>query len=107
MESNQLFSEQYRLCAKDWVEKDGAARMLKETKTAVLARMKSDLGDMPESKAEKIVKATDQWSDFIKTMVEAETAANLAKVKLKYIEMKYFEHQGANASARAEMRLTA
>ena len=101
--SNQPFSEQYRLVAKDWVDKDAAARMLEETKTAVLAQMKSAQGDMPESKSERLVKASDEWADFLRKMVDARTAANMARVKMKYIDMKYFEHQAANATARAEM----
>lgn len=103
--SNIPYTEQYRLCAKDWVEKDSAARLLEESKTAVLSRMISEQGDMPHAHAERIVKASDEWHDWIKGMCDARTAANLAKVKLKYVEMKYFENQSANASQRAEMRM--
>jgi len=103
--NNEPFSEQYRIVAKRWVEADAAARMLEETKTAVLAQMKSRLGEMTDAKAEKIVKSSTEWNDFLQKMVNARTSANLAKVQLKYIEMKYFEWQGANATARAEMRM--
>lgn len=104
--TNQLPSEQFRLAAKDWVSKDGAARMLEESKTAVLSQNMKALGDMPVSSAEREVKSSAEWQHYLKQMVDARTAANLAKVKLKYIEMKYFEHQGQNANRRAEMRLT-
>ena len=104
--SNQLPSEQYRLCAKDWVAKDGAARMLEDSKTAVLSQRMKALGDMPVSSAEREVKSSPEWGDYVRQMVEARTAANLAKVKMKYIEMKYFEGQSTNANRRAEMRLT-
>lgn len=103
--ANQPYSEQFRMVAKDWVDKDAAARMLEESKTAVLSRKISDQGDMPHAHAERIVKASDEWHEWIKGMCDARTAANLAKVKLKYVEMKYFENQSANASQRAEMRL--
>lgn len=105
--SNQPFSEQYRLVAKDWVEKDGAARMLEETKTAVLAQRKAALGDIPDNKAEKQVKSSPEWYDFIKQMVDAKTAANLARVKMEYVKMKSWEYQSGDANKRAEMRLSA
>ena len=103
--SNQPYSEQYRLAAEAWVAQDSAARMLEETKTAVLSQMISQQGDIAYNKAERQVKASAEWNEFLKRMVDARTAANSAKVRLKYVEMKYFEHQSANASKRAEMRM--
>ena len=44
---NQPPSERFRISAKDWVEKDGAARLLEESKTAVLAQKMKALGDKP------------------------------------------------------------
>jgi hypothetical protein len=37
------------------------------------------LGDMPVSKAEQQVKASEFWSDYIKRMVNTKTQANKAK----------------------------
>ena len=99
-------SEQYRLAAKAWVELDGAARLLEETKTAVLAQRMKALGDMPAAHSEREVKASEEWGDFIRHMVEARTRANLAKVRLEYVRMKFMEWQSENANKRAEMRLT-
>lgn len=98
-------SEQYRITAKQWVELDGAARMLEETKTAVLSQRMKALGDMPAAHAEREVKASEEWGDFIKHMVETRTAANLAKVKMRYVEMKAMEFQSEAATRRAEMKL--
>lgn len=103
--SNQPISEQYRVAAKDWVDKDDAARLLEETKTAVLSQKMKALGDVPVAHAERDVKASQEWHDWIKDMVEARTAANLAKVKLEYIKMKASEHMSAEANKRAEMKL--
>lgn len=99
------FSESYRIAAKDWVELDGAARMLEETKSAVLAQRMKALGDMPAAHSEREVKASPEWNEFVRVMVESRTKANLAKVKLEYIRMKAIEQQSANANRRAEMRL--
>lgn len=105
--SNLPWSEQYRVAAKQWVELDNAANMLEETKSAVLSQRMRALGDMPVSKAELIVKASPEWEHFIKAMVDARTQANLKKVQLEYLRMKFQEWSSENASRRAEMRLTA
>lgn len=98
-------SEQFRLAAKDWVEKDSAANLLEETKSAVLSQRMAAMGDMPVSKAEMAVKASQEWRDFIEGMVKARTAANLAKMKVEYIRMRFSEWQSAEANARAERKM--
>lgn len=103
--SNMPISEQYRVVAKDWVEKDGAARLLEESKTAVLAQRMKALGDKPAAHAERDVKSSDEWHDYIKKMVEAKTAANLARVKMEFIRMKAHEQASFEATQRAERRL--
>lgn len=102
---SETLSERYRLAAKEWVELDSTARMFEETKSAVLAQKMAVLGDMAVSKAELTVKSSPEWMAFITQMVEAKTAANLAKVKLEWIRMRFMENQSREASARAEMKL--
>lgn len=98
-------SEQFRLAAKDWVDKDAAASILEETKSAILAQKMAALGDVPVSHAEREVKATKEWALWIVDMVEARKLANLAKVRMEWIRMKFSERQSAEATARAEMKL--
>ena len=62
-------------------------------------------GDMPVSRAEMNVKASAEWSDYIKTMVGAREKAALLKVQLEYIRMKFNEWQSFEATKRAEMKL--
>ena len=102
---NNPLSEQFRLAGLDWAEKDGAARLLEETKTAVLSQRMKTLGDMPASHAERDVKSSAEWGEFINKMVSARQAANKAKVQMEYLRMKYHEWQSHNASRRAEMRM--
>lgn len=105
MDSNAPISEQYRLVSKDWVDKDAAANLLEETKSAFLSQRMAALGDMAVSKAELIVKASPEWNDFITKMVNARTAANLAKVEMEWIRLRFHEWQSESANRRAEMRL--
>lgn len=103
--SNLPISEQYRLTAKEWVEADAAASLLEETKTAILSQHMKALGEMPVSKAELMVKSTADWHQFLTNMVEARKKANLLKVKLEWIRMKFMEWNSENATRRAEMKL--
>lgn len=103
--SNLDWSEQYRIVAKQWVDADAAADILEELKSATLAQLMTELGDMPVSRAEMQVKADVEWQDYIRSMVEARQKANKLKVQLEYLRMKFSEWQSENANKRAEMRL--
>jgi hypothetical protein len=105
MESNLPYSEQYRITAKKWVDAEAAASLLEDTKSAVLAEKMLALGDMPVSRAEMLVKGSQEWRGELLSITTARQAANLLKVQLEYLRMKFMEHQSANATARAEMRL--
>jgi hypothetical protein len=103
--TNLPWSEQFRLVAKDWVELDKAATLLEETKTLVLSQKIKAQGDMPHNRAEAEVKASPEWHDYVTRMVEARSAANLKKVQMEYLRMKFGEWQSENANRRAEARL--
>lgn len=105
MDSNQPLSEQFRIVAKKWVDADSAASMLEETKSAVLSKWMSEMGDMPVSKAEMSVKASDRWFEHVRSMVEARQHAAMLKVQLEYIRMRFHEWQSHAANRRAEMKL--
>jgi len=105
MQSDESISEQYRVAAKSWVDLDAAANLMEETKTAVLSQMMARLGDIPVSHAERTVKASSEWTEFVTKMVEARKAANLAKVRCEYLKMKFQEWSSDAANKRAEMRL--
>ena len=104
---NRPYSDLVREAAEEWCDADAAARMLEECKTAFLERRKNDLDpDLPDSHRERIVKASDEWRDYLVKMVRARTAANRAKIQLTYIETKGWENRSSEATRRAEMRLS-
>lgn len=105
-EHERQISEEYRIVAKQWCQLDGAARMLEECKTAVLSQMMKRMGNIPAAHAERDVKSSDEWMDYLKKMTEARTAANEKKVHMKYIEMRFMERQSTDASMRHEARLS-
>jgi hypothetical protein len=103
--NNLPLSEQFRIVAKKWVDADAAASILEETKSAVLSKMMMATGESAVSKAEMIVKASDDWSMHVTSMVRAREKASLLKVQLEYIRMRFSEYQSHEATRRAEMKL--
>jgi hydroxypyruvate isomerase len=101
----KILSETFRLAAKAWVEADAAASLLEETKSANLSQMMLATNADSVSKAEMLAKASEQWTSYIKTMTDARKHANLLKVQLEWIRMKFSEQQSAEATARAERRI--
>lgn len=108
------WSEQYRLVSKKWVAEDGAAKLLEEMKTTVQAQRETKLiedwkllEDKPlsEAKAERLVKASKEWEEYIRKMCAARTKANLLKAQLEYIRMRHSEVMSKDATARKEMGL--
>lgn len=104
-DSNQPLSEQYRITAKAWVEADAAASLLEDTKSAFLSQRMAELGDMPISKAEAMVKSSPEWTDYVRKMVDSRKQANFLKVKLEWVRMRFAEQQSFEATKRAEMKL--
>ena len=104
-ERDRPLSEQFRLVAKAWADADAAANLLEETKSASLAQRMLKLGDMPVNRAEMTVKGSDEWHEYLEEMVAARKEANLRKVQMEYIRMRYGEWQATNANARDERRM--
>lgn len=103
--SNLPWSEQFAQAGKDWAEKEAAASLLEDAKSAVMAQRQAALGDIAVNKAEQIVKASPEWTEYIERTIEARREANLAKVKMDYMRMKFQEFQSHEANSRTEARL--
>jgi len=71
----------------------------------VLAQRMAALGEMPVSKAEMQIKASDEWHEYIEKMVDERKKASLLKVQLEFIRMRFSEWQSHEATRRAEMKL--
>jgi hypothetical protein len=102
---NQPLSEIYLEAAEDWADKEAAAQLLEDTKSAVMAQKVGQCGDIPVNRAEQIVKSTSDWREYVTKVVEARKVANLAKVKLEYIRMRHMEWVNHESNNRAGSRL--
>jgi hypothetical protein len=54
---------------------------------------------------ERMVKASPEWADYIKKMVNAKTAANRQRVELDFLKMRHMERTSEEANARSERKL--
>ena len=105
MKNDVPISEQYRLAALDWVDADAAARILESSKSAIVAQMLLDHGDIPVSRAEIKVKSSDDYLRLIEDIENARTKANKAKVQMEYLRMRFSEQVSFEATSRAERRM--
>jgi hypothetical protein len=105
----QPISEQFRIVAKQWCDADAAASLMEELKTTTLEKMKSDLierdGPMPDNTATRLAKCNSEWTDYLTQMCKHRAEANRLKCQMEYIRMRHREWIGADATARAEMKL--
>lgn len=99
------FAYQLREIGERWVDADAAARMYEETKSAILAQKKAELGDIPDNKAERLVKASRFWMEFITEGVNLRTDANRYKIQLEEIKMRHMINQSRQATERAERKM--
>jgi hypothetical protein len=102
---NRPISDVWREAAETWVDLDSAARLLEETKSAVLAKWMSEMGDVAVNKAERDVKASDRWRDYIEKTVRARTAAEKAKIEMRWHEMKVWDQRSREATERTQARI--
>ena len=103
-------SEQFRIVAKQYVEADGAARLMEECKTATLEKRKADLlfekdEKVADNALEREVKSSPEWREYLEEMCGLRTKANKYKLQLEYIRMKSMERAMANKYAAEEMRM--
>ena len=105
-EDNRPFSELYREAGEEWADKEAAAQLLENCRTATLAEWAADQGDVPVNRAEQKVKSSPEWRDYNNKMVEARRLANRAKIRLESIKMRAMEQHAREANVRSEMRLT-
>lgn len=98
-------SDLWRESAENWVMLEAAATILEDSKSAVLSQMMVAKGDVPVSKAEMLVKASEEWDSHIKAIAKARTEANKAKVLCDYYRMRHSEEMSRQATDRLEARL--
>lgn len=102
-------SEVYRLASLRYLDKRKAFRLLDETKTSHLELLKSKhiLSDpkMSETKAERLVKSSPEWREYLVALVAAEHDFERARQGLIVVKMRFDEWVQSSAHARQEYRM--
>ena len=80
-------SEQCRVAGDAWVTLDHEARLLEATKDIELAERIADLGNVPVTKAERMVKATGSWREHVELIVAAHVEAARAAARIRTIRI--------------------
>lgn len=95
-------SEEFRIVAKAWCEADAAARLLEETKSSLLSKLVMASTEPSIGRAEHAARASSDYTEHIKEMCKAKSEANLRRVQMKFVEMRFSEWQSSDANARRE-----
>lgn len=103
--TNFPLSEQWRLAAQRWVDMESAANLLEECKTACFAQRVSTQQSTTVARAELAVRSSTEWVDYLDKMCVARANANLAKVEMEVIRMRFWEQNSSEANRRKEMGL--
>lgn len=105
---NQPPLEVWRLQAEEWADLDAAAHLLADGKSSVFSEWSQALiaEGMTISLAERTVKASEKYRDYLKKMNAARRRANRARVAMDYAKEKLWESKNADANSRAERRMS-
>ena len=100
--------EEWRLLAKQWVaaqsradEFDEGRKMLMDELTLALVK-----DGMPVGRAEKEARISDQFKSYMRKAHDAKREANDLRIDMKNAEMAYWERNNAEATERAERRMS-
>lgn len=91
-EHERSVAEEFRITAHKYVDAQAAADSYEEMKTTTLEQMKTALilehGEMADNKAERTVKSSPAWEEYLRAMLEARKVALKFKLQLDWIRMK-------------------
>ena len=104
-EAERPISEEFRIAGKEWVEADKLAHLAEELKSSKLAEMVLRDTTLSINRAEAQAKSSLEWREYIEDMVTKRSAANLARIKLKWVEMRFSEWMSNDANSRKERQM--
>ena len=95
-ESNQPLSEQYARAGLDWCDKEAAASLYEDRRSATLAEMVTKILESEEgtkialNRAETMVKSSPEWRKYVDDTIEARRVANRAKINMSAKDAEEF-----------------
>ena len=100
--------EEWRLLAKEWVAAQDVAERWEEQRKVALDEMTLALikEGMPATRAEKEARVSEQFKDILRKFHDAKRKAKDLYIDQKNAEMAYWARNGAEATERAERRMS-
>ncbi len=105
MSDNRPLSELFEEIANQWVDAKAAADLLEDCKSAYFSEQMQLYPDMAVSRAEILVKSSEEWKNYVEKTVAARKRANLYWVKVETLKMRASEWQSQEANQRIQARL--
>lgn len=104
-EDEQPLSEQYRIASKAYVKAKSTAKLAEDLKPSKFAELMQGYADLAVSRAELAVRGSAAWKEYVTSVVAACEQADLARAKVKWIEMRFQEWVMQQASHRKEREM--
>lgn len=104
-EDERPLSEQYRIASKAYVKAKSVAKLAEDLKPSKFAVMMQNYPDLAVSRAEIAVRSSPEWQQYVRSVVAAAEDADMARAKVKWIEMRFQEWVMQQASARKEYEM--
>lgn len=105
LDANELYHKLIT-AGSDWADKQAAAGVLEDTKSAVLCRLMIKSNAPSVAAREVEAKASQEYQDHVRATQEAVKAALKAKVQYEAIRTWIDLKRTESANTRAEMRLS-
>ncbi len=105
-ESQQPIDERLRIAREEWADLNAAASLKEEMKTPELERrilaLRQDEPGTTKASAETYIKASEEWHNTIRDMVEARRLANRKWAYVVGLQTKFNYWTSMNANKRQE-----
>lgn len=100
--------EEWRLIAKEWTAAQARADEFEEGRKILLSELELALikEGMPVSKAEREARTSEQFRTYVRKSHDAKREANDLRIDAKNAELAYWERNNAEATERAERRMS-
>lgn len=98
-------SEEYRIASKEYVKAKSIAKLAEDLKPSKFAELMAGHSDLAVSRAELAVRASAAWKEHVASVAAACEAADLARSKVKWIEMRFQEWVMAQAASNKERQM--
>lgn len=104
-EREQSIEERYRLLGEEWADADAAYYLLDNTRTSIRSELVLKQQGIPNNRAEHVASASPEYREHVEKTADAKRRANLLRVRMDYLKMRFTKWNSADANQRTERKL--